>query len=77
MDSATGNGALRFSSSDAVTYLIFIEMAWVFDTIATAGLNASSYDISSPWWLSNHRLVLPLTNIPRVAFVGGGLITLV
>lgn len=58
MDAGTGPAALRFSMSDLIIYFIFLEMAWIFDPIATASAHAGGLDTYDPWWLSNHRWYL-------------------
>jgi len=69
MDAGTGATALRFSVSDLIIYFIFLEMAWVFDPVATAAAGAVGLDTSSPWWLSNHRWYLLAMLLCRLAVV--------
>jgi len=69
MDAGTGPEALRFRISDAVILFVCLEMAWIFDPIATAAAGAGGLDTSQPWWLSNHRWYLLAMLYCRLAVV--------
>ena len=69
MDAGTGPEGLRFRLTDLVIFLISVEMAWVFDPIATAAAAAGGLDTSQPWWLSNHRWYLLAMLLCRLAAV--------